>query len=451
MIALLLVVLAVLVAARPGLAVYRLVRMGRKARRNYPAALWAKFRWRWLARNLGLAYIDTHQRAALLRRPGSTSVPVLPGVPAQVKLRFPHARFRADAYGIQATVKTIPKVGRRQLEDSAEHIANAWRCHRAQVSQIRPGRVMVRGLRTDPLTLPLSMDQAPPGVYESSKAHADPLIRLYLGLDEWGAHRWVPVAGVTGMTVGGLPGYGKTSFVNSLMMQLAGLPVQFVIIDGKGGGDYDDWRRRAWIYAEDELSDAAAALEDAHSLMRCRFGQVLEVTGHRNAWHSPISPQFPLIVTIIDECHTFLDLESVKGERDAEKHVRTCRTLAGQLVRKGRSVLMLTIFLTQKQTGDAIPTAIRDNCRLGLSFAVRTRDAAVAALGEGIRDYLSYCPSGLQDPAYIGVATAALRTAHDPFVRLRVPEITEEAAAGRAAQTAGLRLDPALAREPSLV
>jgi len=451
---LLFVGLTVVVAVRPGLAVYRLIRMPAAARRNYPAALWAKIRWRWLTRNLGLAYVDTHQRGAMIRRPGSTSVRIPAGSPERARLRYPHARIRADAFGISATVKTIPKVGRGQLEDSAEHIANAWRCHRAQVAQIRPGRVMVRGLRTDPLTLPLPMDQAPPGVYDrsaSESANGVGQLRLYLGLDEWGNHRWLTLNGCTGITVGGLPGFGKTEFVKSLLMQLAMLPAKFVFIDGKGGGDYHEWKQRAWIYAEDELPAAAAALEQTHLEMRHRLATVVDQTGHRNAWRVGPVPGFEILVTIIDECHTFFDLDATKGSPADDKLVRTCRTLAGQLVRKGRSVLAVTILITQKQTSDAIPTFIRDNCRHGLSFAVKTRDAAVAALGDGIRDYPSYCPSGLQDPVYIGVATAALRTAHDPFVRLRVPELTEQAVADRATQTAG---NAALQREtrvPSLV
>ena len=47
-------------------------------------------------------------------------------------------------------------------------------------------------------------------------------------------------------------------------------------------------------------------------------------------------------------------------------------------------------------------------------------------------------------PEYIGVCTAALRTGLDPYVRLRVPEVTEEYAAEVAVDTAHLRRDPAL-------
>jgi S-DNA-T family DNA segregation ATPase FtsK/SpoIIIE len=280
-------------------------------------------------------------------------------------------------------------------------------------------------------------------VRENVSLNNSPHLQLYVGRDEWGADRSIPLPGVTGITVGGLPGYGKTSLINSWLMQLAALDsVQFVIIDGKGGGDYAEWEGRSFIFAGDVLPAAAAALEDVHALMRTRLASVLEVTGHKNGWHAGPVPEFPLVVVVIDECHTFFDLDAVKGNREAEQQVRACRALTGQLVKKGRSALFLVILATQKQTSDAIPTAIRDNCRYGLSFAVKTREAAKASLGEHIAQYESFCPTTLQDPQYIGVATASLRTGQDPFVRIRVPEVTEEAVAARAAETAPLSRNP---------
>lgn len=426
---------AAAVLTRLAVAAVRIARLTPAARRNYPAVLWSRIRWPWLMRNCHLAYIDHYHRRIWPRLPGTTGVRVSPV--QRHKLRYPAARFRADDFGLVATVRTVPNVGRAEFDKQAPHIADAWRCVRVQVAQPRPGRLIVRGLRTDPLSLPLPADQAPPGVYGAG-AVQHPL-RLYLGLDEWGDHRWITLPGLTGITVGGLPGYGKTELVKSWLMQLAGLPVAFVLIDGKGGGDYADWSGRAWIVTGDELPAAAAAFEDTHGLMRSRLARAGD-GGPRNRWHVGPTVDWPLVVTVIDECHTFFDLDAVKGQREAEAHVRACRALTGQLVRKGRTPLFLTILITQKQTSDAIPTAIRDNCGLGLSFAVKTRDAAVAALGEHIRDYPSFCPTSLQSSEYVGVATTSLRTGHDPFVRIRCPEISEAAARERARATA--RIDP---------
>jgi len=85
----------------------------------------------------------------------------------------------------------------------------------------------------------------------------------------------------------------------------------------------------------------------------------------------------------------------------------------------------------------------RDNAGISLCFGVKTVEAAKAVLGEDIRDYPGYSPTGLQGDQHVGVLTATLRTGADPFCRVRVPQISETAAADRAAATAHLRRDPA--------
>ena len=271
-------------------------------------------------------------------------------------------------------------------------------------------------------------------------------MKIYLGRDEWGVDRWLNLSGITGITVAGLPGYGKTSLIISALVQLFGSDsVQFVFIDGKGGADYEDLACRAWLTCGDELADAAEISGLVHEQMRIRQRNVIALTGSKNAWHRGPTPDFPLIIVIWDECHTFFDLDSVKGDREAEKLVRSCRHNGAQMVKKGRSVLFLNVFLTQKQTSDAIPTAIRDNCTVGVSFAVKTRDAAVAGLGDSIRDNGAYCPTQLLErPTYIGVCTASLPGDGQLFTRLRVPNVPEVYGAQRATETAVLLRDPTI-------
>ena len=109
-------------------------------------------------------------------------------------------------------------------------------------------------------------------------------------------------------------------------------------------------------------------------------------------------------------------------------------------------MLCLTLLATQKTTGDWIPTSLRDNSGLAVSFALKTTESSVAALGDAIREYPGYSPTLLRDtPNGIGTAVATLTTGTDPFTRLRVPQITEQWATVRAAATAHLRRDPTLA------
>jgi hypothetical protein len=50
-------------------------------------------------------------------------------------------------------------------------------------------------------------------------------------------------------------------------------------------------------------------------------------------------------------------------------------------------VLCLTILPTRKTTGDSIPTSLRDNSGLAVSFALKTTESSVAALGEAPERY----------------------------------------------------------------
>ena len=429
--------LAVLLGLRLAFGLYRVCPRTRAAWRYLPAALWHRWRWRWLSRNLSLAYLDTHRRRK--RRPAvpfGTSVKVrAPGPGQPARLRFPRARIRPDSFGLVADLKTIPGVGRAEVEAAATYIADSWRCHRVQVSQPKAGRVRVRGLRVDPLTVPLAHSGSWPDTFPG---------RLALGVDEWGNHRSLPLGrNVTGVLVSGLPGYGKTSLVNRWFGDLAGTAsAQFVIIDGKGGADYADWSDRAWISTGDDLPDAVAALEDAHALMRRRLGTVVDELSTRNAWREAPSARWPLVLVVVDECATFFDASAFKGDREAEAQSRRAVGLTGQLIRKGGSVCVCVVLVTQRPTADAFGSnQLRENSALRIAFALANRDGSAAALGDEIRQHPSYCPTSLQDPAYIGVATARLRTGLDPFVRLRVPEVSEAAAAERARGTARFRGD----------
>lgn len=389
--------------------------------RNVPRALWAAARWHHLTRNLGLAYPDRHRKG---------------------KVRRPRTVILPSAHGITARVRTVPGVGRAEVEKVADDIANAWRVPRVSIAQPRSGHLVVRGLRRDPLLEHLSLRDTPAGAYAGRD-----LTRLYVGRDESGQHRWMQVRDNTAVTVAGQPGAGKSVAVNGLLLQWAPSPaVQFGTADGKSpvdGGDYEVWRPRAWRTCSDSREDTADMLSDACKIMRERLGRVADLTGSRNGWHQGPTPDFPLLGLVLDECQRYLDVTVARRDKNLEKLILSIQQMTGDIVRQGRSVLMFLVLATQRATVDSIPGQIRDNAALSLALAQKTVDASVAALGSQVRDYPTFLPTTLQGPEYTGCAIATMRTGRDPFTRLRFPAVTHDDLAAAAAATARLRRDPA--------
>jgi DNA segregation ATPase FtsK/SpoIIIE, S-DNA-T family len=146
--------------------------------------------------------------------------------------RFPPANFAVDDQGVTATVAAIASAGLADYQRAAGYLADTWGCVAVRAEQQRPGLIRLRGLHRDPLLAPAWVDL--PGMAPAS------LDSWWLGWAEDGSPVSVRLAEVSGMVVAGLAGFGKTMLVAHLLGQLApSLAVQFVLIDGKGGPDYD--------------------------------------------------------------------------------------------------------------------------------------------------------------------------------------------------------------------
>jgi DNA segregation ATPase FtsK/SpoIIIE, S-DNA-T family len=371
--------------------------------------------WPLLAQTLGLGYRDQWTR----------------------QHRFPTAEFVADDQGVTATVAAIAGAGLTDYQRAAGYLADTWGCVTIRATQEGPGRIRLRGLHRDPLLLPARIDLS--GMAPES------LDSWWLGWAEDSAPVSIRLAEVSGVVVAGLAGFGKTMLVAHLLGQLAPSPaVQFVLIDGKGGPDYDQLVPRAWLSAKDDLTDVRDVLRQVHRLMVDRQGAIAQVLGVTDAWHLGPSPSWPLVVVVIDEAHTFFH-ERKGTSPEVKAHnalVAELSRLVEELVRKGRNVAIQVLLLTQRATGDAIPTRIRDNCQVAISFATRTVDGAVAALGEEIRQHPDASPVLLNDQAYVGVAVTSL-PGRPGFHRVRTPQVDHHHLAALIRATASLRADPA--------
>jgi S-DNA-T family DNA segregation ATPase FtsK/SpoIIIE len=351
--------------------------------------------------------------------------------------RYPAAELQVDGQGVTATVAAIAGAGLADYQQAAGYLADTWGCVTVRAEQQAPGLIRLRGLYYDPLLAPARVDL--PGTAPAS------LESWWLGWAEDARPVMVRTAEVSGTVVGGLAGFGKTMLVAHLLGQLApSSAVQFVLIDGKGGPDYDRLTPRAWLHAKDDLGEVRDVLRQVHRLMLDRQGAIAQVLGVTDVWHLGPSPYWPLVVVIVDEAHTFFH-ERKGTSPEVKAHnavVAELSRLVEELIRKGRNVAIQVMLLTQRATGDAIPTRIRDNCQVAISFATRTVDGAVAALGEEIRQHPDASPVLLNDPAYVGVAVTSL-PGRRGFHRVRTPQVDHHQVAAIIRATSGLRGDPA--------
>ena len=185
---------------------------------------------------------------------------------------LPKAEFVADDQGVTATVAAIAGAGLVDYQRAAGYLADTWGCVSVRAEQQGPGLIRLRGLHRDPLLAPARIDLS--GI---APACLDVLVA---GLGRGLPPVMVRLAEVSGIVVAGLAGFGKTMLVAHQLGQLAPSPaVQFVLIDGKGGPDYDRLFPRAWLSAKDDLGQVRDVLRQVHRLMVDRQGAIAQVLG----------------------------------------------------------------------------------------------------------------------------------------------------------------------------
>lgn len=367
-------------------------------------------RWRRLAPNVGLARIDESTRGRQNLN-GNTAKPVT--VVPKIKV-FP------EPWGIRARAATIPKVGIDEYDRAAGWLADAWGCETVEVQRIAAGLVELRGLVGNPL------DEHFPYQFP-----ADDEWQLPVGRNPWTREINIPLRELSGIKVAGMPGYGKTMLMLGWFGSLANRPeVQFALFDGKTSdpryGDWGEFGQRAMFIVGDNPETAHQRLTELVRLIKDRPAQLVTERGTHKFWKHGPTTTIPLVLVVMDECHNYIDASGLRGKDKEliESNQRLMRTVA----KEGRGLGILPIVGTQKQTSDAIPTAVRDNLEVGVCFATFTIDGAEAALGNGIRKDDQNQPTTLIDKdRYAGVCiitgVSGLAGRYD---RVRVGDIDED-------------------------
>lgn len=231
-------------------------------------------------------------------------------------------------------------------------------------------------------TDPLEEDQT---IYEPQPLDEEKM-KVSCAVDSVGETQSVSFKHVSGMTVSGVPGSGKTAGLTSFLLPAAlSENVELAIIDGKGGHDWAAYKPICAYYSNDDedLQAMKDYLEAAVQDMRERVQTMPEKLGVADFWNASVERRraagLKHKIIVIDECQNFFEKRTNKEENAL---IQDIVRLATSLVKKGRSAGITLIATTQKPTSESLPTGLRDNCKLKICFRVTTKEAQKAALGD---------------------------------------------------------------------
>ncbi|MFI1801979.1 hypothetical protein ACH427_32255 [Streptomyces sp. NPDC020379] len=391
---------------------YRYYKATPQQRLRIRHAWWVRRRWNKLSANVGLVRIDENTKG----RKGMNGKAVKP-----TTVR-PRIKVIPEPYGLRVIVRTIAGVGQAEFERAAQWLADAWICDSVEVHRVTPGTLELRCLVGNPLDERREYDWPQAGDW-----------RLPIGHNPWGRQISVPLRQLSGIKVAGLPGYGKTFLMLGWLASLAhagGPLVQFALFDGKSSdpryGDWGEVGQRALFLVGDNPETAHQRLTELVRLVKDRPGRLVAERGHPQFWKQGPTFENPLVLVLMDECHNYVDSSGLRGKEKEliESNQRLMRVLA----KEGRGLGVIPVLATQKQTGDAIPTAVRDNLEVGISFACFTLEGAEAALGSGIRKDEPNWPTALVDKdRNVGVCVVTGVPGLDgQYDRVRVGDIEED-------------------------
>lgn len=251
----------------------------------------------------------------------------------------------------------------------------------------------IKNLRTNKLTDEREIELSYDGllvirVYDKPLAKEVPFVagegwKVPVGVTrDQNAFRFHDFEKVPHMVLGGATRYGKSNFINSIIVSLLRSQPEHVnlfLIDLKGGVelcDYEHIKQTVSIAYEPE--EALHTLQMAYDKMR-QLQTMMRVRGKKNVQEAGIKERYFII---IDEVGELNPAEAVTKE---EKQLKlACQTLMSQIARLGAGLGFRQILATQYPTGDVIPRQCKQNSDAKLSFRVQSAVASRVVLdGEG--------------------------------------------------------------------
>lgn len=258
----------------------------------------------------------------------------------------------------------------------ADRLASAWGAPRVAVEEVNSRTVKLTAVVNE-----FERDGSVNWQGIADAAHhpvAQYLGRLPMGEYADNATPWYQSAAESNFTIGGVPGAGKSVYLNALLAHMVAHPhIDVAFVDLKGGVEAEPWRSRLSAVAT-KREQAVALLQDTLADMEARYEDMRQ-NKVRNAWKTGyLGDRNHVKVVVIDEAAELFTGAMTKDER---AEVEAAMSITRSLVSRGRAAGYVVLLATQKPTTDTLPSAIRDLTNTRVAFKCTTYPQAAAVLG----------------------------------------------------------------------
>jgi DNA segregation ATPase FtsK/SpoIIIE, S-DNA-T family len=204
--------------------------------------------------------------------------------------------------------------------------------------------------------------------------------QIPIGLDRTGKLIKHDFESIPHMALGGATRYGKSNFLNSLIVSLIQNhpdDVKFTLIDLKGGVELCDYEKaKQTVNIAYEPEEALEVLQGAYEDM-LKMQRRLRQLGKKKVQDTSIKERHFII---IDEVGELNPDEAVTKEEKRLK--QDCQIIMSKIARLGAGLGFRQILATQYGTGDVIPRQCKQNSDAKLCFRVRNATASTVVLDE---------------------------------------------------------------------
>ncbi len=175
------------------------------------------------------------------------------------------------------------------------------------------------------------------------------------------------------LLVGGEPGSGKSSLLNTIIAHIALCPdVRLWLFDGKRV-ELGPWEPVADVFVGNDIAYANDRLRALQTEMDTRYARLW---ADRRRKIVP-ADGFDVIACVIDEVAFFSVTTGTKEQQEEFK------TLVRDLVARGRAAGIIMIVATQRPSADIIPTSLRDLFGYRVAFRCTTDSSSDIILSQG--------------------------------------------------------------------